>query len=482
MLALLIAFLVLLIGFIVYSRVVEKLFGPDDRLTPAHAVNDGVDFVPMKKWKIYLIQLLNIAGTGPIFGALMGAVFGPVVFLWVIFGSVLGGAVHDYLSGMISERNNGASLAELCGVYLGNTVRWIVRVFCIVLMVLTGVVFVYSPAELLAMLTPDMLNGYVWCVIILIYYFVATILPIDKFIGKIYPIFGVLLMVMAVAILGGIIFSDQYSIPDFTFENLHPDGKPIWPYMFVTVACGAISGFHATQSPMMSKCINTERGGRGVFYGAMISEAVIALIWAAAGVAYYESTAALNDALGSGASSVVYTISEGLLGKAGAVLAVIGVIVCPITTGDTALRSARLIIAEIFHLDQAKIGKRLIIAVPLLIVVGLITAFAVSSPDGFQTIWRYFSWSNQTLAAITLWVTTAYLIEKCKYRFGSLITALPAVFMTDVCVTYILTAPEGLRLDYTVSVWIGFSVAAVFFILYLVSHYIHVTRKKDGIA
>ena len=469
MISLLIFFAVLLVGFIVYGRVTEKIFSPDDRKTPAIAINDGVDCVPMKTWKAFLVQLLNIAGTGPIFGALMGAVFGPVVFLWIVFGSILGGAVHDYMSGMISSRHKGASIAELSGTYLGKAAKWIMRVFSVVLLVLCGTVFVTSPAGLLDKLTPDWMNGTFWSVVILVYYLLATLLPIDKLIGKLYPIFGVLLIVMAAAVIGGIIFSGgKYTIPEISLENLHPDGTPIWPYMFITVACGAVSGFHATQSPMIAKCIKTEKVGRKIFYGAMISESVIALVWAAAGVAFYGTTQLLNEALASGASNVVYEISTGVLGVFGGVLAVAGVVVCPITSGDTAFRSARLILAETFHLEQKKIKNRLLITVPLLVTGGLLTWFAIANANGFQIIWRYFSWSNQTLAMIALWVATAYLLKKGKYRFGSLLTAFPAAFMSAVSLTYIMMASEGFRLGQTVSYISGAIFAITLFVIYLV--------------
>ena len=469
MISLLISFAVLLVGFIVYGRVTEKIFSPDDRKTPAIAINDGVDCVPMKTWKAFLVQLLNIAGTGPIFGALMGAVFGPVVFLWIVFGSILGGAVHDYMSGMISSRHKGASIAELSGTYLGKAAKWIMRVFSVVLLVLCGTVFVTSPAGLLDKLTPDWMNGTFWSVVILVYYLLATLLPIDKLIGKLYPIFGVLLIVMAAAVIGGIIFSGgKYTIPEISLENLHPDGTPIWPYMFITVACGAVSGFHATQSPMIAKCIKTEKVGRKIFYGAMISESVIALVWAAAGVAFYGTTQLLNEALASGASNVVYEISTGVLGVFGGVLAVAGVVVCPITSGDTAFRSARLILAETFHLEQKKIKNRLLITVPLLVTGGLLTWFAIANANGFQIIWRYFSWSNQTLAMIALWVATAYLLKKGKYRFGSLLTAFPAAFMSAVSLTYIMMASEGFRLGQTVSYISGAIFAITLFVIYLV--------------
>ena len=457
MISLIISISVLIIGYITYSRIAEKVFSPDDRKTPAYSKNDGVDYVPLKPWKSFLIQLLNIAGTGPIFGALMGAVFGPVVFLWIVFGAILGGAVHDYMSGMISSRNDGASIAEISGVYLGKAVKWIMRIFSIILLVLCGVVFVTSPAALLDKLVPlSWMNGTFWAIIILVYYLVATLLPIDKVIGKLYPVFGVLLITMALAVIGGVLFSGgKYTIPELSLANLHPEGKPVWPYMFITVACGAVSGFHATQSPMVAKCIRTEKEGRKIFYGAMISESVIALVWAAAGVAFYGTTQLLNEALKSGASNVVYEISTGILGTFGAILAVAGVIICPITSGDTAFRSARLIIGETFKLGQKKIRNRLITTIPLLAVGGLITWFAISNSNGFQIIWRYFSWSNQTLAMITLWVATAYLVKHSKYKFASLITAIPAAFMTAVTATYIFVAQEGFHIPVVPAYIIG---------------------------
>ena len=469
MISLLVSFVVLIAGYLLYGRVTEKIFSPDDRETPAVAVNDGVDCVPMKTWKAFLVQLLNIAGTGPIFGALMGAVFGPVVFLWIVFGSILGGAVHDYMSGMISSRHGGASVAELSGQYLGKAAKWIMRIFSVILLVLCGAVFVTSPAGLLEKLTPDWMNGIFWTVVILAYYMLATLLPIDKLIGKLYPVFGVLLIVMAAAVIGGIIFSGaKYTIPEISLNNLHPDGTPVWPYMFITVACGAVSGFHATQSPMVAKCITSEKEGRKVFYGAMISEAVIALVWAAAGVSFYGTTQMLSEALKSGASNVVYDISTGVLGVFGGILAVAGVIVCPVTSGDTAFRSARLILAETFKLDQKPIKNRMLITVPLLAAGGLFTWVAITDGNGFQTIWRYFSWSNQTLAMIALWVSTAYLLKKGRYRFGSLLTALPAAFMSAVSMTYILTAQEGFRLSASIACPAGALFAAILFFIYIV--------------
>ena len=468
MISLLLSMAVLVVGYMVYSRIVDRVFGPDDRQTPAIAVNDGVDCVPMKPWRACLVQLLNIAGTGPIFGPLMGAVFGPVVFLWIVLGSILGGAVHDYMSGMISSRHGGSSIAELSGLYLGNAAKWIMRIFSVVLLVLCGVVFVTSPAGLLDKLTPDWMNGTFWAVVILAYYLLATLLPIDKVIGKLYPVFGVLLVTMAVAVIGGIVFSGgKFTIPEISLANLHPEGTPVWPYMFITVACGAISGFHATQSPMIAKCITSEKQGRKIFYGAMIGESVIALVWAAAGVAFYGATQILNDALKAGASNVVYDISKGVLGTVGGILAIVGVIVCPITSGDTAFRSARLILAETFHLEQKSIRNRLLITIPLLMTGGLLTWFAVTNSNGFQIVWRYFSWSNQTLAMISLWVATAYLLRTGKSIHSSLLTALPATFMSAVSLTYILMAGEGFSLSASIAYPAGIVFAAAVFLVYI---------------
>ena len=461
MISLILSLVVLLVGFAVYGRVVERIFGPDGRATPAVAINDGVDCVPMKPWKAFLVQLLNIAGTGPIFGALMGACFGPVVFLWIVLGSILGGAVHDYMSGMISCRHGGDSIAELSGVYLGGAAKWVMRVFSIVLLTLTGTVFVNSPAALIARLTPAALNEQFWIIVILVYYVLATLLPIDKLIGKLYPAFGVILIVMAVSVLGGTIFGG-YTIPEITLADLHPEGLPVWPFMFITVACGAISGFHATQSPMIAKCITSEKQGRTIFYGAMIAESVIALIWAAAGVAFYGATDALHNAISTlGQSGTVYEIANTMLGVAGGALAVVGVVVCPITSGDTAFRSARLVLAEITRLDQRKIRNRLIITLPLLAVGAVLTQL------DFNVLWRYFSWSNQTLAMVSLWVATAYLLKEGKTSCGALATALPGAFMSAVSLTYILMAGEGFSLSASVACPAGVAFAAALFAVYV---------------
>ncbi len=462
MISLILSFAVLIAGYLFYGKLVEKVFAPDDRETPAYVKQDGVDYIPLPTWKAFLVQLLNIAGTGPIFGALMGACFGPVVFLWIIFGAVLGGGIHDYMSGMISERHDGASIAELSGIYLGPAAMWFMRLFSVLLLLLTGTVFINSPAALLARLTPDIFSVTFWIVVIIIYYVLATLLPIDKIIGKLYPVFGVVLIIMAVGIMSGIVIGG-YRVPEIVFEDLHPDNLPIWPFMFITVACGAISGFHATQSPMMAKCLTSEKEGRKIFYGAMLSESVIALIWAAGGAAFYGATGGLYAALSDmGQSGVVYDISMGMLGPVGGALAVIGVIACPITTGDTAFRSARLILAEITKLDQKFIRNRLLITLPLLGLGSVLTQL------DFNVLWRYFSWSNQTLAMFTLWVITAYLLKKQQNKYTSLITALPASFMTAVSLTYIMMADEGLKLSGSISYPVGIAAALILFTIYVI--------------
>ena len=471
MISFLVSIAVLIIAYHTFGRVVSGVFEPDDRATPAISNPDGVDFVPMKAWKAFLVELLNIAGTGPIFGALMGACFGPVVFIWIVIGGILAGAVHDYMTGMISMRNNGESIAELSGRYLGKPLMWVMRVFSVLLLVLTGTVFVNSPAALIADLTPWANDTMVWVVVILAYYILATLLPIDKVIGKFYPVFGAVMLIMAFCITGAIIFGD-YHLPELTLENLHPEGLPIWPYMFVTVACGAISGFHATQAPMISKCLMKESDGRHVFYGAMLKESVIALVWAAGGVAFYGATGGLNNALATlGQSGTVYEMSMGMLGRFGGILAVIGVVVCPITSGDTAFRSARLILSEVTGLDQKPMKNRLLITIPLLGIATLLTQL------DFAVLWRYFSWSNQTLAMITLWTITAYLLRENKNPWASLISAVPGTFMTAVSVTYILIAKEGLRLGKGFSYTAGAVAATTVFAIYL---YFAGRKKKLG--
>ena len=455
----------LIVGFFTYSKLVEKIFRIDDRPTPAVAHPDGVDYVPMKTWRIFLVQLLNIAGLGPIYGALSGACWGPVVYLWIVFGTILGGGVHDFLSGMMSERNDGKSISEVVGLYMGKVITFIMRVFSVVLLVMVGVNFSVGPAGLL---TPDMLGTMFWLVVIMVYYLIATFLPIDKIIGKLYPVFGICLIIMALGIGGAIVLTRGSDMPELTaaaFTVVHPDSLPKWSMMFVTVACGAISGFHATQSPMMARCITSEKQGRTIFYGAMVAEGVIALIWAAAGVTFYTNHGSLLDGMtgltnaiaAGGAGDVVYQISTTLLGPVGGVLAMIGVIACPITSGDTAYRSARLTIADWFHIDQAKVGPRAALSVPLL-AVGAVIALALP----WDVLWRYFSWANQTLAMIVLWTGAVFL-----HKFGyppkaCFIAALPATFMSGVSVTYFFQAPECLGLSTAIAYPVGIVAAALF--------------------
>ena len=398
--------ILLILGYFTYGKVIENVFKPDDRKTAAYENEDGVDFVPMESGRAFLVQLLNIAGLGPIFGAVSGALWGPVVYIWIVFGTIFAGAVHDYLSGMMSERNNGASISEIVGKYLGPVMAQVMRVFSVILLLMVGVVFMVGPAQLIALLTPSALNVQFWTIVILIYYFLATLLPIDKIIGKIYPIFGLCLIIMALGIGGATILhsGDRPMLELWDhFGNIYP-GKalPIWPLMFITVACGAISGFHATQSPMIARCLKNEKEGRKVFYGAMVAEGLIALIWAAAGIAFYydrngagTGLQALLDMKG-GNSNTIYEMSTSLLGLAGGALAMIGVIACPITSGDTAFRSARLTIADWFKIDQKDNKKRLLLTAPLLII-----GYLISKLD-YSAVWRYFSWSNQTLAMMAL--------------------------------------------------------------------------------
>ena len=449
----------LVIGFMVYSKVVEHVFHPDDRKTPALELTDGVDYVTVKPRRAFLIQLLNIAGTGPIFGAIMGAMWGPVVFIWIVAGTILGGAVHDYMCGMISMRNNGRSVTELIAKYLGAPLRLIVTVFTLVTLIMVAVVFTNSSAQLLETLTD--VNIWFWIAMIFGYFIVAAMLPIDKFIGRFYPIFGILLVVMAVGIVLGLIVGG-YSFPDVSFTNQHPEGTPIWPFMFITVACGAISGFHATQAPLISRCLRSEKEGRNVFYGAMVAEGLIALVWVAAGMAYFGSTDLLYQTISvEGVSSAVYEISYGTMGALGGFLAVLGVIICPVSSSDTALRSARLIISDYFKIEQKALAKRGAIMAAFLIVCTVLMFV------DFTILWRYFTWFNQTLAMIVLWTASAYLVINSRNRLYPLITALPAAFMSAVTCTYILTASEGLGLPYGLSSVLGSLFAASCFAYFL---------------
>ena len=469
MITFLISLAVLLVGFALYSKLIEKVFCIDDRQTPAVAHPDGVDYTPMKPWRLFLIQLLNIAGLGPIFGALAGACWGPRVYLWIVFGTILGGGVHDYLSGMLSERHDGASISEIVGKYLGKFMLQVMRVFSVVLLILVGVNFSKNPASLLAILTPETLDANFWLAVVLIYYFVATFLPIDKVIGKLYPIFGACLIIMAAGLMGVMLIDSNYraAMPELWqyigVEGMgHPTNTPIWAQMFVSVACGAISGFHATQSPMVARCITSEKQGRNIFYGAMVAEGVIALIWAAAGVTFYGTVGNLNDALANGSSVVVNEICSTMMGPIGGVLALLGVIACPITSGDTAFRSARLTLADWFKIDQSSVKNRLMLSIPVLGIGALITQWG-----DFGTLWKYFSWSNQTLAMMVLWAGAVYLHRNGFPPVACFMAALPATFMSAVSVTYFIQAKECLNMSTAIAYPVGIVAAALFLGIFL---------------
>ena len=453
MISFLLCLAILIVGYFVYGKIVDNTFGPDDRETPAVRINDGVDYVVMPQWKLFLVQLLNIAGLGPIFGAMQGALWGPVVFLWITFGTIFAGGVHDYFSGMMSERNDGASIAEITGKYLGPVMQNVMRVFSVVLLIMVGTVFAVGPAGLIVELCSQsgasgvLTSLLFWLIIILVYYFIATFISIDAVIGKIYPIFGICLIIMAVGVIVGIFTNPAYTIPEIWdhFGSMHPSGTPIWSFMFITVACGAISGFHSTQSPLMARCMKSEKQGHFVFYGAMVCEGVIALIWAAAGCSLYEVTGGLNtglaEALAMGQSKAIYDVCSKTMGGVGIALAMLGVIACPITSGDTAFRSARLVLADWFHIEQKSIKGRLMLCIPVLGIGAILGVGNALGKIDYTIIWRYFSWTNQTLAMIVLWAASMYLFYEKKNYW---ITAVPATFMSAVSITYFMLGNECL--------------------------------------
>lgn len=480
MISLLLSIATLIVGYFIISKICERIFAIETtRPTPAISHADGVDFVPLPLWKIFLIQFLNIAGLGPIFGAVAGAMWGPVAFVWIVLGSLFAGGIHDYFSGMLSVRHHGENITEISGRYLGNGVKQFMRVFSVVLLIMVGTVFIMGPAKILVGITDGSSSLLFWLVVIFAYYILATLLPIDKIIGKIYPVFGVALLFMAVGILFMMIYNNL-AIPEITFSNLqnmHHEGDrfPIFPFVFVTIACGAISGFHATQSPLMARCMTSEKQGRSVFFGTMVTEGVVALVWAAISMSFFGGVDLLNNemaASGGNAAVIVNQVSNSLLGKLGGILALLGVVAAPITSGDTAFRSARLIIADLFKFKQGPILNRFIISMPLFIV-----AFFLLNLD-FSIIWRYFAWTNQTLATIVLWTITAYLIREDKFYWIALI---PAVFMTAVVSTYILMAPEGFEISKNISLWIG-ALLALFSFLFTLWYAKRIKSKEIAYA
>ena len=462
-----VALALLLLGYVIYGGLVNRIFAPDAQsTTPAVAMNDGVDYMPLPTWKIFMIQFLNIAGLGPIFGAIMGAQFGTVSYLWIVVGTLLAGAVHDFFAGCLSIRNGGANLPELIGKYLGTSAKTVMNVLSIVLMVLVGAVFVSGPAELLAGMTPAALNVNFWIVVIFLYYILATLLPIDKIIGRIYPLFAIALLFMAVGVLV-MLYVKHPALPEmWNGFGTKYDKSPIFPMMFVSIACGAISGFHATQSPLMARCMTSEKHCRPIFYGAMVTEGIVALIWAAAATWFFGEHGMVDAATGipySGAK-VATMISREWLGTIGGIVAILGIVAAPITSGDTTLRSARLIIADFLHMEQKSIRRRLLICIPLFLITAGTLVYSLTDADGFKIIWRYFAWCNQTLSVFTLWAITVYLVrEKKPY----VITLIPALFMTCVSVTYICIAPEGFSLPHPMSYAIGAVAVAIAFVWFL---------------
>ncbi len=467
-----VSLLCLLLGYFLYGTVVERVLKPNDTTKmPCYEKQDGVDYLPMPAWRVFLIQFLNIAGTGPIFGAIMGILFGPAAYLWIVLGCIFAGAVHDYLCGMICVRQGGVSLPEIIGNELGDGMRLVMRVGALVLLVLVGAVFVTTPAALLDNMVDDsgwFFSKSFWLVVIFLYFILATLLPIDKLIGRIYPVFGLALLLMAVGICWGI-YTNEGWLPELTdapFTTHHPKDLPIFPMLCITIACGAISGFHGTQSPLMARCLTNERLGRPVFYGAMITEGVVALIWAAAAIKFastlpgeagqtaYEKLFALGNP-----AIVVKEVSVGWMGAVGAALAILGVVAAPITSGDTAFRSARLIAADFLHISQKSIGKRLMLCLPLFVITtGL---FFID----FNALWRYFAWTNQTLACIMLWAATVWLRKNARCYW---IALLPALFMTVVCTSYILIAPEGFSLPLSVGIIAGLVMMVLLALLFFI--------------
>lgn len=480
MITFLISLAALVLGYLVYGRFVERIFAPDDRVTPAVAQADGLDYVAMPYWKVFMIQFLNIAGTGPIFGAIMGAKFGPAAYLWIIFGCIFAGAVHDYFVGMLSMRNGGCDLPELVRRYLGGAASKVLLVFAVFLLIMLGTVFVYSPAEILHGISG---STTMWITVIFVYYVVATMLPIDKIIGKIYPLFSFSLLFMAVALMA-VLFVKWPALPEL-WDGLSNMGKAadpasftdnIFPCLFITIACGAISGFHATQSPLMARCLTSERKGRPIFYGAMITEGLVALVWATVSMwffydapqpGYAQIGGTVANGLHTSAPVVVNLVCKDWLGIVGGVLAMLGVVAAPITSGDTAFRSARLIIAQALKLSQRAKKNRLYICVPLFAASFAMLVWQMENPDGFNTIWQYFGWANQTLSVFALWTITVYLArEKKPY----IITLVPALFMTCVCTTFFMVSKTALGLPYTVGYGVGATalvVAAVWFAVWL---------------
>ena len=477
MLTFIISIGLLIVAYFTYGKFVERFFGASSAIaTPVKRLADGVDYHELKPWRIFVIQFLNIAGLGPIFGAILGAAYGPMAYVWIVIGCIFMGATHDYFSGMLSIRHDGTSLPDIVGKYLGNNVRKFMTFFTGFLLLAVGVSFVNGPADLLGNLTNMRMTP--WLYVIFAYYILATLLPIDKIIGKIYPFMGMALIFMAVAVGGYLIYgglSGQLYLEELTFDtmkNMHTDpaNNILFPMLFIVISCGAISGFHATQSPMMARCMTDEKYGRPIFYGAMISEGIVAMIWATAAMAYFGGAEGLNTAATAGKTPaiIVDAICNSWLGRLGAIIAIIGVVVCPITSGDTAFRSMRLIIADALKFNQKPIKNRLIVSIPIFII-----AYLLCNVD-FSTIWKYVGIGNQVLATITLWTAATYLAKKGKAHW---MMSIPATFLSIVCTTYFLIAPYkvgGLYLSPSISYPIGAIVGIGLFVLFITK----ITRNK----
>ncbi|MBR4275701.1 MAG: carbon starvation protein A [Prevotella sp.] len=497
MVTFLVSLILLIFGYIFYGKFVERVFGPEDkRVAPAIRKADGVDYIAMPTWKVFMIQFLNIAGTGPIFGAIMGMWFGPSAYLWIVLGCIFAGATHDYLSGMISIRKGGIGLPDIVGQYLGKSMRKVMLCFAVLLLVLVGAVFVSAPASLINnMIVAEggFDNMLLWICVIFAYYVIATMLPVDKIIGKIYPVFAVSLIFMALALMV-VLFMKWPTLPEVWdgLDNMGPqigiaNPEPVFPALFITIACGAISGFHATQSPLMARCMKSEKLGRPVFYGSMITEGVVALIWATVSswffyaegwrevcspdvIAQYMGQSEKTITQFFAAPKVVMTVCEGWLGLAGGILAILGVVAAPITSGDTALRSGRLIVADAMHVDQKPILKRLMVSAPLFAAAIAILVWQMDNPDSFNTIWKYFGWANQTLSVFTLWAITVYLALKRKFY---IITLIPAIFMTSVCAIFLCVSKDtlGMSAEY------GYAIGVVVAIICTVNFFVWHSRK-----
>ena len=457
MISFIICFVALIASYFIYGKFIERISGVDETCqTPAFKLQDGVDYMPMSRIKNFLVHFLNIAGLGPIFGAIQGALFGPAAFIWITLGTIFIGAVHDYFSGFMSMRNDGSTMPNIISKYLGSKIQKIMAALIIITGILVAATFAKGSADLLSSLTNiDMI---IWTTIIFIYFLIATVFPVDKIIGRIYPIFGALLLVMVVLITGALILNPAYTIPEFTTQGLYLTDKSIFPYLFVTIACGAISGFHASQSPIIARCIENEKDARPVFFGSMVLEGLVALCWAAITMAFFNGQPQLAVIYGATPSIAVHEIAQTLVGPAGLILTIVGVVICPISSGDTALRSSRITIADELHLNHEKLISRLKTTIPLFLI-----AFGLTFVD-FSLIWRYFAWAQLIVATIVLYAASVYLIKNKKLY---IIALIPAIFCTLIAFGYILQAPEGLRLPSMIANVISIIATAITTALFL---------------